>query len=126
MSDLHAIPEFGNDFVKKFGVPDLIINNAGYGAFRMEGFSKSRHRKTNKYLFTAPFFMQVLCTYYGGSWFGTIVNITSLATLFPLLICSYNAGKSALSFVTQSMELESRKVKWIDFRLGDVRTNFNK
>ena len=34
----------------------------------------------------------------------------------------YNAGKSALSSFTQSMELESRKVKWIDFRLGDVRT----
>ena len=31
-----------------------------------------------------------------------------------------------MSSFTQSMELESRKVKWIDFRLGDVRTNFNK
>ena len=31
-----------------------------------------------------------------------------------------------MSSFTQSMELESRKVKWIDFRLGDVKTNFNK
>ena len=53
---------------------------------------------------------------------GTIVNITSLATLFPLpYMPIYNAGKSALSSFTQSMELESRTVKWIDFRLGDVR-----
>ena len=86
MSDLNAIPEFGNDFVKKFGVPDLIINNAGYGAFfEWKDFPKVDIEKTNKALFTAPL---LLCRSFApimedrGS--GTIVNITSLATLFPL------------------------------------------
>ena len=94
----------------------------------MEGFPKSRDRKTNKYTFHSPTsFMQVFSPFMEDRGFGTIVNITSLATLFPLpYMPIYNAGKSALSSFTQSMQLESRTVKWIDFRLGDVRTNFNK
>lgn len=129
LSDLNAIPEFGNDFVKKFGVPDLIINNAGYGAFfEWKDFPHVEIGKQINTLFTAPL---LLCRSFApimedrGS--GTIVNITSLATLFPLpYMPIYNAGKSALSSFTQSMELESRTIKWIDFRLGDVKTNFNK
>jgi hypothetical protein len=39
----------------------------------------------------------------------------------------YNAGKSALSAFTQSMILEgNNKLRWIDFRLGDISTGFNK
>ena len=57
---------------------------------------------------------------------GTIVNISSLATLFSSAFYAiYNSGKSALSSFTQSMELESKNVKWIDFRLGDIKTSFN-
>ena len=38
----------------------------------------------------------------------------------------YNAGKSALSSFTQSMNLESNnELRWIDFRLGDINTGFN-
>ena len=86
LSDLNAIPEFGNDFVKKFGIPDLIINNAGYGAFfEWKDFPKVDIEKQINTLFTAPL---LLCRSFApimedrGS--GTIVNITSLATLFPL------------------------------------------
>ena len=58
---------------------------------------------------------------------GAIVNITSLATLFPLpFMPLYNAGKSGLSSFTQSLMLEYPEYpKLIDFRLGDVRTSFN-
>ena len=129
LSDLNAVADFGADFVNNFGIPDLIINNAGYGAFfEWKDFPKAEIEKQINTLFTAPL---LLCSFFSpfmedrGS--GTIVNITSLATLFPLpYMPIYNSGKSALSSFTQSMELESRTVKWIDFRLGDVRTNFNK
>ena len=33
LSDLNAVSDFGSKFVKQYGVPDLLINNAGYGAF---------------------------------------------------------------------------------------------
>jgi short-subunit dehydrogenase len=58
---------------------------------------------------------------------GTIVNITSLATLFPLpYMPLYNAGKSGLSSFTQSLMLEyPENPKLVDFRLGDIRTSFN-
>ena len=58
---------------------------------------------------------------------GAIVNITSLATLFPLpFMPLYNAGKSGLSSFTQSLMLEYPQYpKLIDFRLGGVRTSFN-
>ena len=129
LSDLNAVADFGADFVNNFGIPDLIINNAGYGAFfEWKDFPKAEIEKQINTLFTAPL---LLCRFFSpfmedrGS--GSIVNITSLATLFPLpYMPIYNAGKSALSSFTQSMELESKTVKWIDFRLGDVKTNFNK
>jgi short-subunit dehydrogenase len=58
---------------------------------------------------------------------GVIVNISSLATLYPLpYMPIYNAGKSALSAFTQTMMLESNSnIRWIDYRLGDVNTKFN-
>ena len=58
---------------------------------------------------------------------GLVVNVSSLATQYPLPYMSlYNANKSALSAFTQSMFLESKFTKWIDFRLGDICTSFNK
>ena len=58
---------------------------------------------------------------------GVIINISSLAVLYPLpFMPLYNAGKSALSAFTQSMILEANnKLRWIDFRLGDISTGFN-
>jgi short-subunit dehydrogenase len=58
---------------------------------------------------------------------GTIVNISSLATLYPLpFMPLYNAGKSALSSFSQSMMLEyQNRPKFIDFRLGDISSEFN-
>jgi len=58
---------------------------------------------------------------------GLILNLSSLATLYPLpYMPLYNAGKSALSSFTESMLLEYPNYpKFIDFRMGDVRTDFN-
>ena len=58
---------------------------------------------------------------------GTIVNVSSLATLYPLpFMPLYNAGKSALSSFSQSMILEyQNRPKFIDFRLGDISSEFN-
>ena len=32
LSDLGAVSKFGKSFVEENGIPDLLVNNAGYGA----------------------------------------------------------------------------------------------
>ena len=58
---------------------------------------------------------------------GIIVNISSLATLYPLpFMPLYNAGKAALSSFTQTMMLEyDNHPIFFDFRLGDIYSEFN-
>jgi short-subunit dehydrogenase len=122
-----------NDFAKKFidqyGVPDLLVNNAGYGAFyELAEFPEAEIINQIEVLFSAPV---RLCRIFAPAMHkegrGLILNLSSLATLYPLpYMYMYNAGKSALSSFTGSMMLEYRNSpKFIDFRMGDVRTSFN-
>ncbi len=129
LSDLQTVSEFGSKFIELHGTPDLLINNAGYGAFyQWDKFPAKEIERQMTVLFTAPI---LLCKSFAPAMAsrenGTIVNISSLATLYPLpYMPIYNAGKAALSSFTQSMLLEYTQFpKWIDFRLGDIRTSFN-
>ncbi len=129
LSDLESVSRFSDSFVKENGVPDLLINNAGYGAFyEWKEFPDEEIKRQLSVLFSAPV---LLCKTFAPlmqvSGKGAIVNITSLATLFPLpFMPLYNAGKSGLSSFTQSLMLEYPEYpKLIDFRLGDVCTSFN-
>jgi short-subunit dehydrogenase len=129
LSDLNAVSQFGDKFIEQYGTPDLLINNAGYGAFyEWKEFPRDEIEKQISVLLTAPV---LLCKSFAPKMEkieqSTIVNITSLATLYPLpYMPLYNACKSGLSSFTQSMMLEYKTLKWIDFRLGDIRTSFNK
>ena len=129
LSDLDAVVSYGKSFIDENGIPDLLVNNAGYGAFyEWEEFPEDEIIRQNTVLFSAPV---LLCKAFAPlmekSRKGTIVNVTSLATLFPLpYMPLYNAGKSALSNFTQSLMLEYPEYpRLIDFRSGDVRTSFN-
>ena len=129
LSDLDSVSRFGDKFIEQYGIPDLVINNAGYGAFyEWKEFPRTEIEKQISVLFTAPI---LLCKSFAplmeSEKKGTIINITSLATLYPLpYMTLYNSCKSALSSFTKSMMLEYKTLKWIDFRLGDIRTSFNK
>ena len=128
-----SLSEQSSDFAKKFidqyGVPDLLLNNAGYGAFYEWGkFPDSEITKQIEVLFSAPVRLcRVFAPAMQKEGRGVILNLSSLATLYPLPYQPmYNAGKSALSSFTESMMLEYRNFpKFIDFRMGDVRTGFN-
>ena len=130
--DLHEIgkiAEFSTEFIRNNGIPDLLINNAGYGAFYdWEHFPEEEIAKQTNLLFTSPI---LLCKYFAPEMAklgkGIILNLSSLATIYPLpYMPLYNAGKSALSSFTESMMLEYLdSPKFIDFRMGDVRTKFN-
>ena len=123
------ISDFAQSFCKEHGVPDLLVNNAGCGAFfEWANFPESEIRNQIDLLFSAPILMcRSFAPLMSDQKKGVIVNLSSLATLYPLpFMPLYNAGKSALSSFTESMMLEySNSPRFVDFRMGDVRTDFN-
>ena len=130
--DLSSVVEtkvFLENFIHDHGVPDLLINNAGSGAFFEWGeFPDEEIEKQINLLFTVPIlFCRTFAPLMAEQKKGTIVNISSLATLYPLpFMPLYNAGKSALSSFSHSMMLEyQNRPKFIDFRLGDICSEFN-
>lgn len=128
LSNPDQILEFTESFIEKYGTPDLLVNNAGYGGFfELFKFPSEEIEMQVNVLFISPV---MLCKSFApliNKNGGVIVNISSLATLYPLpYMPIYNASKSALSAFTQSMMLESKSnICWIDYRLGDVNTKFN-
>ena len=122
-----------NDFIKAFindnGVPDLLINNAGAGAFfEWSAFPKEEIQRQIDLLFATPVILcRALAPEMAKRKKGKIVNITSLAVFYPLpFMPMYNSCKSALSSFTRSMILEYQCYPvFIDAVLGDVRTEFN-
>ena len=129
LSVLKKTEEFADSFLLEHGVPDLLVNNAGSGAFYDWGnFPESEIYNQMNLLFSSPV---LLCRKFAPRMFkqqkGIIVNISSLATLYPVpYMPIYNAGKSALSSYTRSMILEFDKFpKFLDLVIGDVCTDFN-
>jgi len=130
LCEINKIPSFSQGFIEKYGVPDFLVNNAGYGSFfEWREFPTEEITNQITLLCTAPI---LLCREFAPTMEnkkkGVILNLSSLATLYPLpFMPMYNAGKSALSSFTQSMMLEySHYPRFIDFRMGDVQTEFNK
>ena len=129
LSSVSSSETFIDNFIETNGVPDLLINNAGSGAFfDWANFPMEAIDSQINLLFIVPvLFCRKISPLMSVKGSGTILNLSSLATLFPLpYMPLYNAGKSALSSFTQSMILECRdNPKFIDFRMGDVKTDFN-
>ena len=127
---LSGLPTVQGNDLAEIGVPDIIINNAGAGAFyEWSNFPLHEiHRQINL-LYVSPI---LICRKFAPPMKklnkGIIANISSLAILYPVpFMPIYNSTKSALSSFTQSMILEFIDYpKFMDFRLGDVFTNFNK
>jgi len=128
-SNFQETRNFAEKFLEQFGAPDVLVNNAGYGAFYEWGkFPKEEITRQIQVLFSSPvelcrIFAPVMAERGGG----VILNLSSLATLYPLpFMPLYNAGKAALSSFSQTLMLEYRhSLAIIDFRMGNVRTNFN-
>ena len=129
LSDLSAVQDFLSDFPSKHEIPDLVINNAGYGAFfEWARFSDQDLLDQTQVLFTAPaLFCKAFAPAMAERKSGIILNLSSLAVLYPLpYMPIYNAAKSALSSLTHSLMLEYEAFpRLIDFRMGDIRTSFN-
>jgi NAD(P)-dependent dehydrogenase (short-subunit alcohol dehydrogenase family) len=113
------------------GPPDLVVNNAGYGVFGefaavpMEAWSEQVTAMLTGSLRVARL---AWADWRRSGQPAALVNVSSLAAEFPLPFMSgYNAVKSGLSALSESLMLEARgtSVVVIDFRPGDYRTGFN-
>ena len=129
LSQTREVNDFARAFIKNNGVPDLLINNAGAGAFFEWGtFPEEEIQRQINLLFTSPILMcRIFAPEMAKRERGKIVNITSLALFYPLpFMPMYNSCKSALSSFTRSMMVEYQcHPVFIDAVLGDVRTEFN-
>ena len=129
LADLNEAEGFAKSFSDDHGVPDLLINNAGYGAFfEWKAFPREEITRQCSVLFSAPvLFCRQFAPQMADEGKGVVVNVTSLATLYPLpYMPLYNACKSALSSLTRTLMLEYPCYpRFVDFRLGDVSTSFN-
>ena len=129
LSQPEKVHEFIVQFIKRHGIPDLLINNAGCGAmYAWEEFPAEEIIAQINLMFLTPV---ILCREVVPLMVkkdnGVILNVSSLAKIFPLpFMPLYNASKSALSSYTRSMMLEFKNNPvFIDLILGDVRTKFN-
>lgn len=132
--DLNAGPDAELAFDqadRQAGGFDLLVNNAGYGVFgpfaeadfsvwaaQLDGMLATTARLTHR-------------AYRGmrARGRGTIVNVSSLATEFPLpYMTGYNMAKAGLSALSESLMVETvgTGLTVIDFRPGDHRTGFNR
>lgn len=108
---------------------DLVVNNAGFGAFggfAATDFSLWQRQMEIMLLHTARLSHAALRGLLARRR-GALVNISSLAAEFPLPYqAAYNVVKSGLSALNESLmfETEGTGVIVIDFRPGDYRTDF--
>ncbi len=108
---------------------DILINNAGsccFGSFS-EISIESWQRDLNTLLLGPMRLMQLALPGLDDR-SGYLVSISSLAVEFPIpFMASYNASKSGLSALTESLMTEGffKRLRTLDFRLGDFNTNFN-
>ncbi len=131
LGDSGKIKSWVSNFKDKFGTPDLLINNAGYGAyFQIIDFPKQEIEIQLSVMLQSPIF---LCKYFASSMAlkegACIVNVSSLAAQFPLPYMSvYNSAKAGLGAFSRSLMLEysDQELQIIDFRPGDFKTRFNK
>jgi short-subunit dehydrogenase len=108
---------------------DLVINNAGFGAFG--GFAETDfsvwQRQIEIMLVNTARLSHAALRGMLRRNRGALVNVSSLAAEFPLPFQSaYNLVKAGLSGLNESLILETRGtgVIVIDFRPGDYRTDF--
>ncbi|MEX0322219.1 MAG: SDR family NAD(P)-dependent oxidoreductase [Puniceicoccaceae bacterium] len=109
---------------------DILINNAGSSYFSRESPNiKDLSSGQQNLLYGTPVRLtQEALAGMRRREFGAIVNVSSLAALFPLpYMAGYSAGKAGLSAYTQGLMIVEKDagVTLIDFQAGDYKTAFN-
>lgn len=125
-----AVASYRSAYEAAEGGFEVVVNNAGYGVFETFDLAPFElwEKQIQAMLINTLRVMreQVIDFKLRGG--GTLVNVASLATEFPLPYMSgYNVAKAGMSAMSESLliELAPTGVRVIDFRPGDFRTDFN-
>jgi short-subunit dehydrogenase len=115
---------------REAGPFDVLINNAGNGAFgAIEAMPAEMVREQFQVLVDAPLeLIRLALPAMRQHNRGIIMNVTSLAALFPIpFMVPYSAAKSALSVFTTGLrvELSNTPIRVIEIRPGDIHTAFH-
>jgi short-subunit dehydrogenase len=131
--DLARTDSIRHDFaaaLKEARTFDVLINNAGAGAFGpLETLPAEVVYEQFQVLVNAPLeLIRLALPSMREQGRGTIINVTSLAAMLPIpFMASYNAAKAALSSFTQELrlELENTPIRVVEVRPGDINTAFH-
>ena len=130
LSDRPAALRAWEDAFAEAGGFSVLINNAGYGffgAFNEHPFD-AWQAQLDAMLGTTLALTHAAVRDMLVQRHGVIVNVSSLATDFPLPYMSgYNVAKAGLSAFSESLMVETAGtgLTVVDFRPGDFRTGFN-
>jgi len=129
-ASVEGIREFISNHQNLLSTICLLVNNAGESCFgKASEIPQEIQTAHQTLLLEAP--IQLTETVLGAMksrGFGTIVNVSSLAALFPLpYMAVYSSCKAGLSQYSRDLMLTERGggVCIIDFQPGDYRTAFN-
>jgi short-subunit dehydrogenase len=116
--------------VDESGGFDVLINNAGSGIFApAEALSHEKLTAQFQLLVFAPMeLIRLLLPGMRERGMGLVVNVTSLAALWPIpYMGAYSAGKAALGSLSWALEMElcRESIRVVELRPGDIRTNFH-
>jgi len=116
--------------LREAGAFDVLINNAGDGAFGpLETIPADMVREQFQVLVDAPLeLIRLVLPKMRERKRGIILNVTSLAAQFPIpFMAPYSAAKAALSLFTQGLrvELSNTPIRVVELRPGDINTSFH-
>jgi short-subunit dehydrogenase len=127
--DLQSIGQAVSDSIQKFGRIDVLLNNAGYGAYGpLESFSREKITKQfNTNVIGLLDVTKALLPHFRQNKAGTIINISSIGgkVAFPLGAL-YHGTKFAVEGISESLHYEvgqfGGQVKIVE--PGAINTNF--
>jgi NAD(P)-dependent dehydrogenase (short-subunit alcohol dehydrogenase family) len=130
LARLDSLRESFGAALRQAGAFDVLINNAGAGAFGpLEAMPAEMVREQFQLLVDAPLeLIRLALPHMRARGHGTIINVTSLAAQFPIpFMAPYSAAKAAFSVLTETLrvELKDTPIRVVEIRPGDIRTPFH-
>lgn len=129
VTNLESIYGAVNDGIEKFGRIDVLVNNAGYGAFGpLEAFSREGiQRQINTNFIGVIDVTRAILPHFRANKNGVIINVSSVGgkVTFPLNSL-YHATKFAIEGLTESLvfELQDLGIRAKIIEPGGVATDF--
>jgi NAD(P)-dependent dehydrogenase (short-subunit alcohol dehydrogenase family) len=125
-----AIDQAFNAALADAGHFDVLINNAGAGHFDPAELvpMETIESQFQILVFGQIQLMQLALHHMQSRGEGLIINVTSLASRFPVpFMAAYNSAKAALAAFTMSIQLElgNSRVHIVDLQPADISTEFN-